>query len=214
MVLGRTNVDADHLALTRGTNSDRDQNRHRDHPAVLSHLLEGGVQEEVWELAIQASGAEGMDLGVELFADPADLVLGDALDPERFGEVVDGSGRDVVDVGLLHNREQRSLVPAPRFQQARKAGPLPELGDLQLQGADPGVPLPVSIAVAVGRPTRRALVRLGADQVGHLGVHQLLRQQLNAVAKKVRIRALLRLDEQVQQCHPETRHRCGPPCGE
>jgi hypothetical protein len=26
-------------------------------------------------------------------------------------------------------------------------------------------------------------------------------------------RALLRLVEQVQQCHPETRHRRGPPCG-
>src|SRR5579859_5552538 len=48
--LGRSDVDAHYLALARGTNSDRDQHRHRDHAPVLPHLLEGGVQEEVWEL--------------------------------------------------------------------------------------------------------------------------------------------------------------------
>ena len=80
-----------------------------------------------------------------------------------------------MDVSLLHDRKQCTFVPAPRFQQAREVRALAELGDLQLQGADPGVPLPVSIAIAIGRPTRRALVRLGADQVGHLGIHQLLR---------------------------------------
>src|SRR5487761_175590 len=79
MVLGRTDIDAHHLTLTRGANADRDQNRHRDHTAVLPDLLEGGVQEEVWELAIEAPGAEGVDLSVELLADPADLVLGDAF---------------------------------------------------------------------------------------------------------------------------------------
>ena len=214
MVLGRTDIDAHHLTLTRGANADRDQNRHRDHTAVLPDLLEGGVQEEVWELAIEAPGAEGVDLSVELLADPADLVLGDAFDAERLGEVVDCPRRDAVDVGLLDHREQRSLVPAPRFQEAREVGALAELRDLQLQGADAGVPFPLSIAIAVGGPAGRPLVRLGADQVGHLGAHQLLRQQLHAVAQKVRVRALLGLVEQVQQCHPETRHRGGPPCGE
>ena len=101
VVLGRPDIDAHDFALARGTDSDRDQHCHRDHPAVLPHLLEGGVQEEVWELAIEAPSPEGVDLGVELFADPADLVLGDALDAQRLGEVVDRPCRDAVDVGLL-----------------------------------------------------------------------------------------------------------------
>src|SRR5258708_7125283 len=102
-------------------------------------------------------------------------------------------------------------MPAARLEQTREVGALAKLGNLQLQSADAGVPLPVSIAIAVGGSARRPLMRLGADEVGHLGVHQFLREQLYAVAQEVRIRALLRLVEQVQQCHPETRHRRGPP---
>ena len=48
-----------------------------------------------------------------------------------------------------------------------------ELRDLQLQGADPGVPFPVAITIAIGRPARRPLVRLGSHQVGHRSVHQM-----------------------------------------
>ena len=85
VVCGRTDVDPHHLTLARRANTDRDQNCHRDHAPVLSDLLEGGIQEEVWELTVEPSRAEGMDLRVELVADPADLVLGDALDAERLG---------------------------------------------------------------------------------------------------------------------------------
>jgi hypothetical protein len=142
VVLRRADVDAYDLALAGGAHSDRDQDRHRDHPAVLSDLLEGGVQEEVSELAIEAPGAEGMDLGVELCADPADLVLGDALDAESLGEVVDRPRRDAVDVGLLDDREQSPLVPPPRLEQAREVGPRTQLGDVELDGADPRCPTP------------------------------------------------------------------------
>ena len=91
-----------------------------------------------------------MDLGVELFADAADLVLGDALDAQRFGEVVDRPGRDAVDVGLLDHREQRPLMPAPRLEQAREVAARPQLGDVELDGADPGVSFPLSVPVAMG----------------------------------------------------------------
>jgi len=101
VVLGRADVHAHHLTLTRGTNTNCDQDCHRDHAAVLPDLLEGGVQEEVWELAVEAPSPERVDLGIELFADPADLVLGDTLDAQRFGEVVDRPRRHAVDVGLL-----------------------------------------------------------------------------------------------------------------
>src|SRR5438445_12954464 len=105
MVLGRTDVDANHLTLATRANSDRDQYCHRDHPAVLPHLLEGGVQEQVWELAIEPTSAEGMNLRIELLAIAADLVLGDALDTECLVVVVNRSGRDAVEVRLLHDRQ-------------------------------------------------------------------------------------------------------------
>jgi len=121
-----------------------------------------------------------------------------------------------MDVGLLNHREQCPLMPPARLQQAREVGALAELGDLQLEGADSGVPFPVSIAVAVGGPARRALMRLGPNQVGHLGGrsprHPLGPARAAARRRQeVGIGALLRLVEQVQQCHPETCHRRGPP---
>jgi len=52
---------------------------------------------KVWELAVEAPSAEGVNLGVELLANATDLVLGDALDAECFGEIVDRSRRDAMD---------------------------------------------------------------------------------------------------------------------
>jgi hypothetical protein len=158
MVLGRTDVDAHHLTLAGGANTNRNQDRHRDHPAVLPDLLESGIQEEVWKLAVQTSRAEGVDLGVELLADTTDLVFGDALDAERLGQVVDRSCRDAVDVCLLDDREQRPLVPATWLEKAREVSALAELGDMQLQGADMGVRFPVSKVIAGVRPARRPVI--------------------------------------------------------
>ena len=85
-----------------------------------------------------------------------------------------------------------------RLEQARKVAARPQLGDVELVGADPGVPLPVSVPVAVGQPGLSPLMQPRPHQVGHLRLHQLLGQQPYAVTQEVGIRALLRLVEQVQ----------------
>jgi len=113
---GWANLDADHLTLAAGLDPGRDQDRHRDHAAVLAHLLEGGIQHQVGVLGVEAASAEGRHLTVQLLADTADLILGDALQAERLGEAVDRPGRDAVHVGLLNHRQQRPLVPAPGLQ--------------------------------------------------------------------------------------------------
>jgi len=139
-----------------------------------------------------------VDLGVELLADPADLVLGDALQPQRLGQGVDGPGADAVDVGLLDHREQRPLMAPAGLQQAGEVGSRSQLGDVQLDGPDPGVPLPLPVPVPVREPGLGPLVQAGANQLGHLGVHQFLGEQLQAVTKKVGVGSLLGLVEQVQ----------------
>jgi hypothetical protein len=48
-------------------------------------------------------------------------------------------------------------VTAPGFQQAREIGPLAELGDLEVDRADPGVPLPLSVAAAFTGPEATCL---------------------------------------------------------
>jgi hypothetical protein len=50
---------------------------------IITHLLEGGVQHEVRIIIAQRSGPKGVDLAVELFADPTDLILADPIQPER-----------------------------------------------------------------------------------------------------------------------------------
>src|SRR5712692_4859574 len=52
------------------------------------------------------------------------------------------------------------------------------LGDVELDGAETGVPFPLATAVAVGQPCLGALMQPGTDQLRHLRLHQLLGEQL------------------------------------
>jgi hypothetical protein len=78
------------------------------------------------------------------------ILTGDQMDQRLFR--LDYRGPPRGHVGLLDHRQQRSLMPTPRLQQAREVGALAELGDLEVGGADPGVPFPLLVAVAVGKP--------------------------------------------------------------
>ena len=133
---------------------------------------------------------EGLHALVDVLAEPADLALRDAGAAHGLDEVVDGAGRDAVDVGLLDDRGERLLGGAARLQEARKVRALPQLRDRQIDLAGPGLPRPLAIAVAVvgalgaARPGRRAgeLLDLGrhealgavgqqlADEIGVVGL--------------------------------------------
>jgi hypothetical protein len=76
------------------------------------------------------------------------------------------------------------------FQSVHQTGgtPLPcDLGDLELDCADTGVPGPAAIAVAVCRAVGRSLVGLGADLGTHLAFHERLREDLDAPTQQVGI---------------------------
>src|SRR5438105_4660064 len=60
-----------------------------------------------------------------------------------------------------------------------------DLGDLELDGADPGVPAAGPVAVAVGGALRAPLVVSGPDLPGDLGLHHQLSQHLHAFTKCV-----------------------------
>src|SRR5204863_9835958 len=110
--------------------------------------------DQVRVAALQRAGPERLHVLVELLAHTADVTLGDPQ-PEPLDELVDAARGDPADVGLLHDRQQRLLRTLARLQKAREVAALPELGDLQLQLARPGVPAPRPIAVAM----RRAILR-------------------------------------------------------
>jgi hypothetical protein len=65
---------------------------------------------------------------VDLLAEPADLSLGDATHAHRLDEIVDGTCRNVLDIGLDHGG-QRLLGHAARLEEAWKVGAFAQLGD-------------------------------------------------------------------------------------
>ena len=141
--------------------------------APVTHLQVLGVEPEVGIFTLEGSGAEGLDLLVELAADPRYLVLRH-VDPELGDQVVDLAGRDAVDVGLHHHPEQRLLASFPGLEEAREVALARALAwHRQLDLADPGRPGARPIAVAVGGPGLRHLAPPGADLGGDLGLHQL-----------------------------------------
>jgi len=77
-----------------------------------------------------------------------------------------------VQIGLHHHREQRLVDPAAPLQQAGEERPGPQLWDAQLQIPSRGGEEPLPVAVALGRPLRRALVWGSADHRGELGLDQ------------------------------------------
>ena len=95
------------------------------------------------------------------------------MQAQRLDQPVDLARRHAVDIGLGDDRDQRLLSAPARLQERREVAALAQLGDGQLDRADPRVPVARPVAVAVGGPLQAALVELGADLGADVGLHQL-----------------------------------------
>jgi len=172
-------------------------------PARLPDPLHLGVQPQIRVGALKGSLAEYGDLFVQAAAQPADGVLAHRLQPQLLDQPVDLAGRDAVDIGLLHDRDQRLLGPPARLQKARDVRPGPQLRDGQLQLTDPGVPAARPVAVTLGLAAiRGTLTQPGAGQPADLGLHQLGDQPGHAVAQHVGVLVCQQLVDQVGSGHP------------
>jgi hypothetical protein len=208
-VLAGPDVQPQHLALTAGVDPDRDDDRHRDDPAVVAHLDERGVQPHVRVRADQRPRSEAGDLGVQLLAEPAHLALADARHPQRLDQVVDPARADAVHVGFLDHRQQGALGPPPRLQQAREEAPIAHPRHRQLDRPDARVPAPLPVPVALPAAVGAALVPPGAHVRRHLQLHHRLGQHPHPRAQEVGV-VQIALAQQVLQCHPEVvGHRVG-----
>jgi hypothetical protein len=197
------------LAVPCSVDPGADQCGGVDHPTLLPDLDAQGVQpHEHIGAGVQRPVAPGRDQLIELAADSGDLGLGQAGDVHGLGDVLHRGWR----------RPRHSTGPRPRPGPARPAGGAPETragscplgpGDLQVDRADPSVPIPGPVAVAVGGPLRGALAVLGADLGAHLRVHQRLGEHPHALAQEVDIGAV-GLAQQLQQIHGGHGHRDSP----
>jgi hypothetical protein len=177
----------------------------------VAHLLDLGVEPEIGVAALERPVAEGVDLLVQTLADARDLALRDP-EPERLDHLVDLAGGDAGDVRLLHNAHQRLLGAAARLEEARGVRAAPDLRDRQLDLAGPRVPGTQPIAVSVRESLLGcALTVSGADELGHLRLHQLLADPQQALTQNVNTLALEEVADDLIGRHPcHLGHRGAP----
>jgi len=176
--------------LALGVGAHRDDDGDGDDAACLARLHVGRVDPEIRPVALDRAGEEGLDLVVDLFAQPADLALGDAAAAHRLDEVVHRAGGDSLDVGLLDHRCERLLGQPAGLQEPREVRPLAQLGDAQLDRPGPGLPVPVPVAVALDQPLGALLAMGRPGQGAHLQLHQPLGRKADHLPQHVGVRAL------------------------
>ncbi len=86
---------------------------------------------------------------------------------------------------------QSLLGHAARLKETREVAARPELGDTQLDGSGPRLPIALTITITLRKPQRVLLTiastRLGAD----LKLHQLLGRKADHLTQQISISALL-----------------------
>jgi hypothetical protein len=188
----------------------RDHDRLARDAAAVADLLDLGVDEQIRVAALQRALAERLHLLVEQTSDPAHLALADPQ-PEALDELIDPAGGDATNVGLLHDGDQRLLGALARLQKRREVAALTDLRDLQLDLPGTRVPAPSPVAIAMRRTVLGALPVGGADQLGHLGLHQLLRDRPDRLADDVTVLLVQHLPDDLLDRHPVPTGHCRPP---
>ncbi len=182
---------AQDLTSAVGVRADGYDDRHRDDATVLAHLDVGRVDPEVRPVAFDRPVEEGLHPHIDVLAQPRDLALGDAAHSHRLDQIIHRARGDSLDVSLLDHRRQRLLRQPPRLQEEREVAPLAQLGDTQLHGAGPGLPVAIPVAVALGQPLGALLAVGRARALADLQLHQPLGAITNRLTQQIGVGALL-----------------------
>jgi hypothetical protein len=167
----------------------RDQDHSVDDPPALAHLHGQGVggDEREGSGLVEGPVAEGLDLLVQVGGHPGHLRLRQAVDAQLLDELVHPAGAHPGQITVRHHRDQRRLGPlAPLEQPLGEVRPGAQLGDRDVDRADPGVQVAVPVAVALRGPVRAALAPLGTDHRVGVGGQQRVDHRLQQVAHEVR----------------------------
>ena len=175
-------------------------------PARLPDPLHLGVQPQIRIGAGQWPLTEHADLLVQAAAQPGDLVLAHAVQPQLLDQPVDLAGRHPVDIGLLDDRDQGLFSPPARLQEAREVAARCAAWGWPARAPRPGCPSgEVGNRCAGSAAVGGALTQLGADQRAHLGLHQLGDQPGHALAQHISVlicHAACRPTQQRSSCGP------------
>jgi hypothetical protein len=106
-------------------------------------------------------------------------------------EIIDGSGRNALDVSLLNDSRQSLLGHPARLQETGEIAACAKLGNAQLDGTRPCLPISVAIAVTLGQSEAILLAIARAGLRADLQRHQLLGSKADHLAQQIGISALL-----------------------
>ena len=156
---------------------------------TLADFQVGRVKPEVGPCPFQWSGQEGVHALVDLGAEPADLAPGHAARAHGLNQIVDRTGRNAVDVGLLDHRHL--LGGAAWLEEAREVAALAQLRDLQRDLPRSRVPVAVPVAIALNFTHRRSRA-LGRTRPGlHLSLHDAPGRKGQHLAHEIAVSLLL-----------------------
>jgi hypothetical protein len=131
-----------------------------------------------------------MDALIDVLAQLGHRGLGDAAHTHGLDQFIHAPGADASNPRLLDHRDQRFLNGLPRFQKARKVSAGPQLGDLEVERAEPGIEAAVAVAIAPGRPVAGSFMAASTDQAVNVGFHDDLQNTLCDCAQKISIPGL------------------------
>ena len=180
-----------------------------DDPAGLPALDGQRIQPHIGIGAgVQWPGPERRHLAVQGLGQLRDLRLRQALDTQRRHQPLHPPGRHPTHIALGDHRDQGPFASPARLQQpVRKVAASPKLGDLELQGADPGVQPPSPVAVALVHPIRAPLAQPSTAQGVGLGPHQRLHKAQHHLPQQIRVGCLKVLAQPAHQVHRRCDHR-------
>ncbi len=207
-ILRRADVDAEDLALALAGDPDRDHGRQAGHAPVHPHLVVRRVDPQVRVLARERPRPKRRHQRVELGADPRHLGL-----RHRRRARGPASGRrpsaSTRRARTLPGRRPAARAPPAGAAAAATGSRSPAApSESPARSSRPACPTSAS-DTRCGTPVRspRALVAVRADQPGHLGLHQRLREHPDALAEHVAVLLLEQLANERGKIHPALGHR-------
>lgn len=195
--LGGADIHAQHLAASVVVDSDGENDSDGDDAAVLAHFHIGRVDPDVGPFTLDGAVEECLDPFVDLFAQARHLALRNPVHPHGLDQIVDGAGRNALNIGFLNNGRKRLLGHATRFEKAGKVAALAQLRDSQHHGPGARFSIALAVPIALDEPLGRTLAMAGSGHRADLQLHQAMGREADDLAQSIRVGGLLHQNAQV-----------------
>ena len=157
LFLTGADIKTQYWATTAMGNCNGDDHGQTNHTMVLSHFQVQGIKPDIGILVFKWTMAKVLHQIIQVLCDSRNLAFVDPAQTQGFNQVIDFTGADTLDVGLLNHGQQGMFAALAWFQQAGEVRPLPQFGYPQRNLAYSRFPQPCAVAIAMGYSLRLSL---------------------------------------------------------